>query len=137
MEAVWRNIRKIKGEMGKEKEKLEVYRKWIDFLACEVFECDDNNEPIYINADEDMLGDSRIEKIEERMDDLENFNGIVLANTNEINNLKRRTAPILGTLPVAAGGGRTRRRRRKKRTRRRKSRRRMRGKRKGKTRRKK
>ena len=55
------------------KEKMEVYRKWVDLLACEVFECDDNDEPIYINADESELGDSRIEKLEERLDDLGNL----------------------------------------------------------------
>lgn len=94
-------------------EEIKKNEKWIDIIACDVYECDEDDEPLY--TDEGMLEDSRIENLEERLDNL-NIN-------NRLNSLESRLGLVdgRGHGDIGAGaGGRKRRRKRKTRKKRRK-----------------
>ena len=94
-------------------EEIKKNGKWIDIIACDVYECDEDDEPLY--TDEGMLEDSRIENLEERLDNL-NIN-------NRLNSLESRLGLVdgRGHGDIGAGaGGRKRRRKRKTRKKRRK-----------------
>ncbi len=89
-------------------EEIKKNGNWIDVLVCDVYECDEDDEPLY--TDEGLLGDSRIENLEERLDDL-NIN-------NRLNLLESRLGLVdgrgHGAIGAGAGGGKrkTRKRRR-------------------------
>ena len=86
-------------------EEIKKNGKWIDIIACDVYECDEDDEPRY--SDEGMLEDSRIENLEERLDNL-NIN-------NRLNSLESRLGLVdgrgHGAIGAGAGGGKRRRKR--------------------------
>ena len=98
------NYRDWKRKMSEE---IKKHENWIDVLMCDIYDCDEDGEPRYLN-NEGLLEDSRIENLEERLDNL-NIN-------NRLNALESRLGLVDGRGPGAIGagaGGRKRRRKRK------------------------
>ncbi len=121
-----------RGWKGKMTDKFKKNGNWIDVLVCDVYECDEEDEPLY--TDEGLLGDSRIDNLEERLDD---FNNSLDDLNNRLNLLEWRLGLIdgrgHGAIGPGAGGGK-RRRKRKTRKRRKKKTKKMHKKRRKKTR---